>query len=150
MRCCLFEAGHERSRAASDVVTPDPKTFILLHGSNFSLWPPGARAVTVLRFLSCMCAAHMICMLLGFQCIPNVWCMLCVSSFTMHGLEHGGVSSEEPDVVHQGEMREDYVVDLLIVSLTADDVPCFLSVPLLCELGEVMLHELIQQCWCID
>ena len=47
-----------------------------------------------------------------------------------HGLERGGVSSEEPDVVHPAEMRKGCVVHLLVVSLTADDVCCFLSVPL--------------------
>ena len=42
-----------------------------------------------------------------------------------------GVVSEEPDVVHSAKMRKDHVIHLLVVTLTADDVSCFLSVPLL-------------------
>ena len=71
--------------------------------------------------------------------------MRAVRQIVGHGLEHGGVSSEEPDVLHSAEMRKGCVHHLLVVSLPMT-YPVFSPCPLFCELGEVMLREFIQQC----
>ena len=104
----------------------------------------------MLRVLLCMCAAHMICMLLVCSSAFPDCNADCVSDRrSWPGAWSCRVRREEPDVVHPAEMREDCEVHLQIVSSAANDITRFLSVPLFCQLREVMLHELVQQHWSV-
>ena len=88
--------------------TEIPRLSCCCTGSNLSLWPSGARAGDSVPFPLCMCAAYMICMLLGFQRVPRLQCRLCVRSSIMTWSMVVSLS-EEPDVVHPAEMRKDCV-----------------------------------------
>ena len=116
-----LKAGHERSRAASAVVTPGSQDFHT--AARIKLQSVASWSSSRDRIAMSPVQLHRTHDLLALGLSMHSQIVLhAVRHPFEHGLEHGGVSSEEPDVVHPAEMRKGCVVHLLVVSLTADDI----------------------------
>ena len=69
---------------------------------------------------------------LGFPVHTQVM-MKAASQIANHCLECTGVVCEQPTVVNPAEVRKNSAIHLLVVVMTADDVPRFFTVPLFGE-----------------
>ena len=122
---CL-KTGHQCSRAASTVLTPRCQDFHAagrVELQSVALGCPSLDRIPI-------SPVHMRCIhhLHALGLPVHSWIAVqAVRQIINHGLERDGVVSEEPDVVHPAKMRKDCVIRLLVVTVTADDVSCFLS-----------------------